>query len=127
MAVRKEAETVELVKAETSKPEKAEAPKKAFVYKGRNPFKNDPAYQEIRTIFLPMARAGEQPNMSIRLNGVVWMVPRGRPAEVPQPVYEQFRRVMAAEAAEIALHNKMMGALSPENYGMGYKLDEQPI
>ena len=63
----------ELVKAGEEgqvEPVKQTPPKKAFVVKGRNPYANDPAYQEMKTVFLPMARAGEQPNAEIRLNGV---------------------------------------------------------
>lgn len=123
-----EAKPIKVAKAvEAKQPEAKPEPKKVFIVKGRNPFANDPAYQEMRVIFLPMARAGEQLNASIRLNGVVWQIPRGKPVEVPVPVYEQFERSLKAEAAEIELQNKMMGALSPENYGMGYKLGDEPI
>ena len=123
-------ETVELVKAEDSLATKKEAPAKArkqvFTVKGRNPYANDPEYQDLKTIFLPMARAGEQPNAEIRLNGVKWMIPRGKPVEVPRPVYEQFQRKIRNEVSEIRLQNAMMGAMAPENFGMGYRLNEEP-
>lgn len=127
MAVKKDIETVELVKATAPVVEKKPEPKKSFIVKGRNPFANDPAYQTMRLIFLPMARAGEQLNASIRLNGVVWQIPRGKPCEVPQPVYEQFKRLLKAESDEAHLQNLMMGAFSEDNFGMGYKLNDQPI
>ena len=131
MAVKKDIETVELVKAEESTPAELTAPKapakKTFAYKGRNPFANDPDYQEMRTIFLPMARAGEQPNAEIRLNGVKWQIPRGKAVDVPLPVYEQFQRKIRNETSEIRLQNLMLGSMSPDNYGMGYKLGEEPI
>ena len=130
MAVKKDIETVELVKAEESTPAELTAPKapakKTFAYKGRNPFANDPDYQEMRTIFLPMARAGEQPNAEIRLNGVKWQIPRGKAVDVPLPVYEQFQRKLRNEASEIKLQNAMMASMSPENFGLGYRLGEEP-
>ena len=103
------------------------SPKKAFVVKGRNPYANDPAYQDMKTIFLPMARAGEQPNAEVRLNGVKWQIPRGKAVDVPRPVYEQFQRKIRNETSEIRLQNLMLGSMSPDNYGMGYKLGEEPI
>ena len=103
------------------------SPKKAFVYKGRNPFANDPDYQEMKTVFLPMARAGEQPNAEVRLNGVKWQIPRGKAVDVPRPVYEQFQRKIRNEASEIKLQNAMMASMSPENFGLGYRLGEEPV
>ena len=121
----------ELIKAgEEAQDEPAKqtpSPKKAFVYKGRNPFTNDPDYQEMKTVFLPMARAGEQPNAEVRLNGVKWQIPRGKAVDVPRPVYEQFQRKIRNETSEIRLQNLMLGSMSPDNYGMGYKLGEEPI
>ena len=119
----------ELVKAgeETALVQPIPAKKKAFVVKGRNPYANDPAYQDMKTIFLPMARAGEQPNAEVRLNGVKWQIPRGKAVDVPRPVYEQFQRKIRNETSEIRLQNLMLGSMSPDNYGMGYKLGEEPI
>ena len=120
----------ELVKAGEEgqvEPVKQTPPKKVFVVKCRNPYANDPAYQEMKTVFLPMARAGEQPNAEIRLNGVKWQIPRGKAVDVPRPVYEQFQRKIRNEASEIRLQNLMLGSMSPDNYGMGYKLGEEPI
>ena len=119
----------ELIKAgeETAPVQTIPVKKKAFVVKGRNPYANDPAYQDMKTIFLPMARAGEQPNAEVRLNGVKWQIPRGKAVDVPRPVYEQFQRKIRNEASEIRLQNLMLGSMSPDNYGMGYKLGEEPI
>ena len=119
----------ELIKAgeETAPAQPIPVKKKAFVVKGRNPYANDPAYQEMKTVFLPMARAGEQPNAEIRLNGVKWQIPRGKAVDVPRPVYEQFQRKIRNETSEIRLQNLMLGSMSPDNYGMGYKLGEEPI
>ena len=121
----------ELIKAgEEAQDEPAKqttSPKKAFVYKGRNPFANDPDYQEMKTVFLPMARAGEQPNAEVRLNGVKWRIPRGKAVDVPRPVYEQFQRKIRNEASEIKLQNAMMASMSPENFGLGYRLGEEPV
>ena len=73
-----------------------------------------------------MARAGEQPNAEIRLNGVKWQIPRGKAVDVPLPVYEQFQRKLRNEASEIKLQNAMMASMSPENFGLGYRLGEEP-
>ena len=100
----------ELIKAGEEgqvEPAKQTPPKKVFVVKGRNPYANDPAYQEMKTVFLPMARAGEQPNAEIRLNGVKWQIPRGKAVDVPRPVYEQFQRKIRNETSEIRLQNLM--------------------
>ena len=119
----------ELVKAgeETATVQPIPVKKKAFVVKGRNPYANDPAYQDMKTIFLPMARAGEQPNAEVRLNGVKWQIPRGKAVDVPRPVYEQFQRKIRNEASEIKLQNAMMASMSPENFGLGYRLGEEPV
>ena len=120
----------ELIKAgedNQGEPVKQAPPKKVFVVKGRNPYANDPAYQEMKTVFLPMARAGEQPNAEVRLNGVKWQIPRGKAVDVPRPVYEQFQRKIRNEASEIKLQNAMMASMSPENFGLGYRLGEEPV
>ena len=56
-----------------------------------------------------------------------WQIPRGKAVDVPRPVYEQFQRKIRNEASEIRLQNLMLGSMSPDNYGMGYKLGEEPI
>lgn len=94
---------------------------------GRNPYADDPAYDDLIEIHLPVARAGESANASISLNGVSWMIPRGKPVLVPRPVYDQFMRVQEAEQAEIRMHNQMISGMDSAHFGMGYRVGEQPV
>jgi len=104
-----------------------EQPAQNYVAQGINPFANDPAYQQMRTIFMPFARGDEGPNADITLNGVRWKMPRGRPVTVPLPVYEQFERILEAEQAEIRMHNQMAAGMDSAHFGMGYLIGEQPV
>ena len=104
-----------------------EKPVSHFAANGINPYAEDPAYQTMKTIYMPLARAGESPNATIELNGVKWKIPRGRPVVVPRPVYEQFERILDAEVAEINMHAQMAASADMEHFGMGYRLGEQPI
>ena len=104
-----------------------EKPVSHFAANGINPFADDPAYQDMKTIYMPLARAGESPNASCSLNGITWKIPRGRPVVVPRPVYEQFDRILKAEIAEIKMHTQMAASADMDHFGMGYRLGEQPV
>lgn len=104
-----------------------EQPVSTFVAQGINPYADDPAYQVIKTIYMPLPRPGESPNATISLNGVTWKIPRGRPVKVPLPVFEQFERILEAEAAEIRMHNAMAAGMDSEHYGLGYLMGQQPV
>lgn len=48
-------------------------------------------------IFVPRGNANDDPNLFISVNGVNYLLPRGKKSEVPACVAEEFRRAQAAE------------------------------
>jgi len=49
-------------------------------------------------ITLPRARSGEDKEVFVGVNGVNYLIPRGKEVEVPDYVAEEIRRAEAAEA-----------------------------
>ena len=49
------------------------------------------------TITLPRARAGEPQDMLVGINGNNYLIPRGKPCEVPVEVAEEIERARRAE------------------------------
>lgn len=54
-------------------------------------------WEEKKNIILPKAPKGEEPYVYVCINGHSFQVPRGKPVDVPKPVYE---RLMIAQEAE---------------------------
>lgn len=50
-------------------------------------------------IFVPRGRSNEDPNMFISVNGVNYLLPRGKKSFVPDFVAYEYERAMAAESA----------------------------
>ena len=50
-------------------------------------------------IFVPRGRSNEDPNMFISVNGVNYLLPRGKKSLVPDFVAYEYERAMAAESA----------------------------
>ena len=48
-------------------------------------------------IYIPAARAGEDPNFFIGINGKNYLLPRGKKSTVPHAVAEEYRRAKRAE------------------------------
>lgn len=64
-------------------------------------------------ITLPRARNGEDPTMFVGVNGVNYLIPKGKAADVPPEVSFELKRAQAAddfyhEAAEKMLENQKM-------------------
>ena len=49
------------------------------------------------TITLPRARHGEAEDMFVSINGVNYLIPKGKPCDVPPEVAAEIRRAQAAE------------------------------
>lgn len=47
-------------------------------------------------IFVPRGMGNEEPNLFISVNGVNYLLPRGKKSSVPKEVAEEFHRSMAA-------------------------------
>lgn len=56
-------------------------------------------WKEMRTLFVPRGRAGEQQFVYVSINGKGWKVPRGRSVEMPLPVYERLVIMLERDAA----------------------------
>ena len=55
----------------------------------------------MKTIMLPRAAAGEPKTVFVSINDRTWLVPRGKPVEVEECLYERLMILMAAEDADI--------------------------
>ena len=49
------------------------------------------------TITLPRARHGEAEDLFVSINGVSYLIPKGKPCDVPPEVAEEVRRAQAAD------------------------------
>lgn len=61
-------------------------------------------------IFVPKGYANEEPNMMIGINGVNYLLPRGKTSKVPAFVAEEFRRATRAQEALDRKMDEMMEA-----------------
>ena len=50
-------------------------------------------------VFVPKGHAGEEPNMFVSVNGVNYLLPRGKKSMVPPHIKAEIDRAAAAEAA----------------------------
>ena len=50
-------------------------------------------------IFVPKGYAGDEPNVFVSVNGVNFLLPRGKKSLVPEEVAREFRRSQAAQEA----------------------------
>ena len=55
--------------------------------------------QEKVDIFVPRGQANEDPNMMISVNGVNYVLPRGKTSTVPREVADEYYRSVAAQQA----------------------------
>lgn len=58
-----------------------------------------PAEEAREEIFIPKGYANDEPNLQIIVNGVVYLLPKGKTSKVPPHVAAEFRRSQKAEAA----------------------------
>ncbi len=50
-------------------------------------------------IFVPKGYTGDEPNVFVSVNGVNYLLPRGKKSLVPEEVAREFRRSQAAQEA----------------------------
>lgn len=59
--------------------------------------KNAPVEEEYEEIFVPRGSAGDEENYMIGVNGVNYLMPRGKSTRVPKHIAEEFRRSQRAQ------------------------------
>lgn len=59
-------------------------------------------------IYVPRGRSNEDPNLLISVNGVNYLVPRGKKSMVPDFVAYEYSRAMEAESALYELKEQMI-------------------
>ncbi len=59
-------------------------------------------------IFIPRGRSNEDPNFFISVNGVNYLLPRGKKSLVPECVAAEYNRAQEAEAALYAKQDEMI-------------------
>ena len=65
---------------------------------------------EVRVeVFVPKGFAGEEPNLMVGLNGVNYLLPRGKTSMVPQAVADEIER---SRKAQTLLDQKMDALMS---------------
>jgi len=71
---------------------------------------------EKEKITLPRARKGEADSLFVGINGVNYIVPKGKAVEVPKAVAEEIRRSQAAEDMGFAAAEALMAKAQPQTY-----------
>lgn len=67
-------------------------------------------------ITLPRARKGEAESLFVGINGVNYLVPKGKAVEVPKAVADEIRRSQAAEDMGFAAAEALMAKAQPQTY-----------
>lgn len=60
-------------------------------------------------VFVPRGASNEEPNVFISVNGVNYLLPKGKESEVPAHIAEEYYRCQAAEARAAAHKDEMSG------------------
>lgn len=71
---------------------------------------------EKEKITLPRARKGEADSLFVGINGVNYIVPKGKAVEVPKAVAEEIRRSQAAEDMGFEAAEALMAKAQPQIY-----------
>lgn len=61
--------------------------------------KNNVQAEERVEIFVPKGNANDEPNLLLAVNGVSYLLPKGKKSKVPKHIAEEFFRSQAAEVA----------------------------
>lgn len=70
--------------------------------------------QRMEEIFVPKGRKDEEQNLFISINGVNYLIPRGKKSTVPHFVAEEYRRSLEAqEALDAYIDQKLSEAQKP--------------
>lgn len=55
--------------------------------------------EKLQEIFIERAGANEEPNLMVGINGINYLLPRGKTSRVPRAVYDEIMRARRAQAA----------------------------
>jgi len=61
-------------------------------------------------IFVPKGYANDEPNLMIAVNGVTYLLPKGKSSKVPKHIAEEFYRSQKAQEAQDKRVDEMLGA-----------------
>ena len=106
MATNKNNQNVETNEApEATQPEatQPEAPKVPEVTE-------TPKAPEKKEIFIERGSANEEPNLQVCVNGVMYLLPRGKTSTVPMPVYNEIMRSRRAREMQDQRMEELRGA-----------------
>lgn len=67
-------------------------------------------------ITLPRARKGEAETLFVSINGVNYLVPKGKTVDVPAAVAAEIRRAQAAEDRGFAAAEALQAQAQPQTY-----------
>ena len=56
--------------------------------------------QETHSIFIDRAAGKDEPNLAVCINGVMYLLPRGKTSQVPKAVYDEIMRSRRAQAQQ---------------------------
>lgn len=70
----------------------------------------DAPAEERVDIFVPKGYANDEPNMMISVNGVNYLLPKGKTSKVPKHIAEEFYRSQKAQEALDKRVDEMLGA-----------------
>lgn len=68
------------------------------------------ATEEREDIFVPRGYANDEPNLLIAVNGVNYLLPKGKTSNVPKFIAEEFRRSQKAQETQNNHVEKMLEA-----------------
>lgn len=71
---------------------------------------NDNKNDDRVEIFVPKGYANDEPNLMIAVNGVNYLLPKGKTSKVPNHIAQEFYRAQKAQEALDNLVDKMLGA-----------------
>lgn len=60
-------------------------------------------------IFVPRGAANDEPNLVISVNGVLYLLPKGKESEVPAHIAAEYRRSVAAQERLNRTKDKLLG------------------
>ncbi len=61
-------------------------------------------------VFIPRGASNEDPNLFVSVNGVNYLLPKGRESEVPQAVAREIQRAMKAQELQDRHRDSLLSA-----------------
>lgn len=66
--------------------------------------------EELVEIFIPRAAGKDEPNLLVGINGVNYLLPKGKSSKVPKAVYDEIMRSRRAEEEQDETINELKDA-----------------